>query len=125
MKVEDIKLVHCLATLNKNGKWQPATTRFYRRENGTMGVFEFDTEYEAIDKERSIRKEEFCKTLTINICSGTNPYDRELGSWKYRSKQGLPITFDIGDRPIKDILQEIISKKMISEGEWIEINFIW
>ena len=40
MKVEDIKLRHNLARLNENGKWQPSTTRFYRREDGTMHVFE-------------------------------------------------------------------------------------
>ena len=127
MKVEDIKLSHCLARLNENGKWQPSTTRFYRREDGTMHVFEFDTEYEAIDKERSIRKENpylsVRKKEIIWICNGTNPYDGQIGAWKYSSKQSLPITFNIGDRPIKDILQEIISKGMIKEGEWIEIEF--
>lgn len=127
MKLENIKLVHCLATLNKDGKWQPATNRFYTKNDGTMHLFEFDTEYEAIDKERSIRKENpylsVHKKEKISICSGINPYDGQLGSWKYSSQVGLPITFDIGERPIRDILQEIISKGLIHDGEWIKIEF--
>ena len=127
MKVEDIKLRHCLARLNEKGKWQPSTTHFYRRKDGTMHVFEFDTEYEAIDKERSIRKENPYLAIhekeIIRICSGTNPYGGQISAWKYSSKQSLPITFNISNRPIKDILQEIVSKGMICEGEWVEIEF--
>lgn len=126
MLIENIKLAHCIAKQTKDNKWEPATTRYYKRENGSMGVFQYDNEYDAIDKERQTRKEMFGDKVKehIYICSGQNPYSGEISSWKYSSRTGLPIDFIVKDKPIKEIIREIIMKNLIKDGEWIQIECI-
>ena len=120
---KEVKIVHRLARLNKENRWEPSTTRYKMRENGSMGVVSFDNEYDAIDYERGTRKGMWTSAKEhIHICSGTNPYDMPVKS--YSSKVGLPIDFIIDNRPCKEIIDEILQRDLIHEGEWIEIECI-
>ena len=108
------------AKLNENDNWEPSTTRFYKRPNGSMAVYEFDSELEAIDKERATIMEMFGKEVKFNICSNVSPY---AGVSKYSSRTSLPIDFITKGKTTNEIIEEIRKRGLLRDDDYLQISY--